>query len=211
MTLAVVYAASLGFVPVLSMFGGSHTNWPVVLSYSLGVGSAAFSCTGFSCRVWGPRWEAFSENRRENYLARRQCRQLEPLYRLVVGEESGGFGIRRGLGLRYRDPSSALAHQVCAIIEASDRLAGYHDASVDATATQWGEALAEAIRLGAAVRVRHAGGPIPSVGGRARQVDWREEVAHHLRVASALSLVHMLQRSGAPEMFSADASASSTE
>jgi hypothetical protein len=58
--------------------------------------------------------------------------------------------MRRGLGLRRRDPATALTYQVCAIIEGRKQLAGYRDERTEAVAAEWGRVLADAIRLSAA-------------------------------------------------------------
>ncbi len=163
------------------------------------VTAATLGCIAFSCRVWGPQLERLFGGPSENQTARMQYRQLRVLHRLVGS--GAPVRMRRGLGLRRRDPKMALAYQVCAIIEGRKQLAGYRDERVEAEAAAWGQALAQAVRLAAAAQRHWTPGPVTPAREASPVPDLGAELDRDLRLASALTMLQTLHNTGEYERF----------
>jgi len=146
---------------------------------------------GVSVAVWiVAAVEGWRGRLAQRSAARAVTRSLHPLYRLVADGDSTVFHVRRYLRLHRRDPMTALAHQVSAITEYREKLAGFGDPAVDELADQWGRALAEAIVLTAAADAQRRGKPGPA-RTRAQSVDDRrwDSPDGQLLLASVLSML----------------------
>lgn len=188
LAIAALYTVIMAADPLSILIRGTETTWSAGAVGSMRVISGTLACLGFSSKVWGPQWERYLRGRGDEHVARMQYRQLVPLYRLVVSSGNDVFRPPRGLGLRRRDPETALTHQVCAIIEARNRLAAYRDPEIEAVAVEWGRALTEAILLTAAARTHSEDRSLPPGRTAEPGVDMRQEIDRYLRLASALTM-----------------------
>jgi hypothetical protein len=190
----VLYAAALAVVCANAMAGVRETSWMFAVD-CLTVAAATLGCIAFSCRIWGPQLERLFGGPSENQTARMQYRQLRTLHRLVGSCAS--VSMRRGLGLRRRDPTMALAYQVCAIIEGRKQLTPYRDEQVEAIGAEWGRVLAEAIRFAAAARTRRTNRRVtPTAKTPSAPLDMRAELDRDLRLAAALTMLQTLYNTG---------------
>ncbi len=198
----VLYALMVVAVCASTVTGGRGTLW-MVTADCVNVVGATLACMAFSCRVWGPQLERLFGGPSERQAARMQYRQLRTLHGLVGS--GAPARMRRGLGLRRRDPTMALAYQVCAIIEGRKQLAGYRDEGVEAAAAEWGQALAEVIRLAAAARARPPRGSATPAAKAPAHPDLPTELKRSLRLASALTMLQTLHNTGEYGRFAAPA------
>jgi hypothetical protein len=191
-----LYTVVVAAVCVSTVTSARGAAWMVVAD-CVNVVGATLGCVALSCRVWGPQLERLFGAASEKQAARMHYRQLHTLHRLVAS--GAPVRIRRGLGLRRRDPGTALAYEVCAIIEGRRQLAGYRDEQVEAAAAEWGQALAEIIRLAAAAQACRttSAAAVPS------QLDLRAELDRDLRLVSALTMLQTLHNTGEYGRFAA--------
>lgn len=187
-TYALAFAVVASTVP-----GPGGARWMVGVD-CVNAFSAMTACLGFSCRIWGPQLERLFGGPDERQVARMQYRQLRPLHRLAGA--GAPVTMRRGLGLRRRDPGTALTYQVCAIIEGRKQLAGYRDERIEAVAAEWGRVLADAIRLSAAVRVHGSADSAAPSSRATHSLDLRSEIERSLRLSKALTMVQTLHSTG---------------
>ncbi len=200
-------AVAVAFVDILvvavvcasAVTGTRGAAWMLVAD-CLNVVGATLACIAFSCRLWGPQLERVFGGPSVRQSAGMQYRQLRVLHRLVGS--GAPVRMRRGLGLRRRDPVMALAYQVCAIIEGRKQLAGYRDERVEAMAAEWGRLLAEVIRL-AAVRGSRADESATSAAKSLSHADFHAELEQNLRLASALTMLQTLHNTGEYGRFAA--------
>lgn len=182
-TVVVPIGAAAGFTP-------ANTHLLIVFESLVEAISGISACLGFSCRLWGPAWSRYASARFPGTVARGRFRQLDALHNLVLaGDEN--YSAQTGFRMLYRDPATALAYRVCAIIEARDKLAGYRNEEREAEAARWGEALADVIRLSSATEAQRVGSRVPDVDTREtlRPDDLQEATERYLRMARALAML----------------------
>ncbi len=197
MAATVLYALAVAAVCASAVAGVRGSSWVLAVDSIAGAG-AIMGCIAFSCRVWKPQLERLFGSASERQTARMQYRQLRMLHRLVGS--GAPVRMRRGLGLLRRDPTVALAYQVCAIAEGRKQLAEYRDERVEAAAAECGRVLAEAIRLAAAAQACPTRGTaIPAVP----RPDPSAELGWNLRLASALTMLQTLHNTGEYGRFAA--------
>jgi hypothetical protein len=197
-----LYPLVVAGVCASTVTGARGASWMLVADCIDIVGST-LGCTALVCRVWGPQLERLFGAASGKQTARMQYRQLRTLRRLVGSGAS--VRMRRGLGLQRRDPRMALAYQVCAIVEGRKQLAGYRDEGIESVAAEWGQVLAEVIRLAAAARACPPRGSATPAAKAPSHPDLSTELRRSLRLASALTMLQTLHNTGEYGRFAAAA------